>query len=104
MLALPVVEIKVLPVGTIVPSMSSYVRACYEAAQNDDTLDVTLTPTSTILEGEWSHLWPVLEAMHQAPFEQGVDRVVTAITIDERRDKPQNMDSMVSSVLEDEAH
>lgn len=99
---MPVIEVKVLPVGTDHPSMSSYVRDCYEVARSSPDVEVTLTPTSTVIEGDWEAVWPVVEAMHHVPFENGVERVVTTVTIDDRRDKELDMDEMVAAVLEDE--
>ena len=37
--------------------------------------------------------------MHRAPFARGAQRVVTTVSIDARRDKPQTMESKVEAVL-----
>jgi uncharacterized protein (TIGR00106 family) len=94
-----IAEIKVWPVGTEDPSISSYIRECFEIAEENNSIEAVLTPTSTILEGELSDLFMVAQSMHQAPFHQGCARVVTTITIDERHDSPTHMEGMVDSVI-----
>ncbi|MBX5467131.1 MAG: MTH1187 family thiamine-binding protein [Firmicutes bacterium] len=96
-----VVEVKVVPMGTIVPSISSYVKACYNLVKDDPEVDSELTPTSTILAGDLDHILNLVRAMHRVPFGHGVDRVLTQITIDERTDKDHSIDEMVAAVFED---
>lgn len=97
-----VVEVKVFPIGTDEASMSSFVRDCFEVAESAPDVEVTLTPTATVMEGDLEDIFPVIEAMHKSPFNDGVRRVISAITIDDRVDKPLTMDHMVLSVLEDD--
>ncbi len=99
---MPVVEVKVLPIGTDEASISSYVQDCFEIAASAMGVDSVLTPTATLLEGDLDDILPVVEAMHQSPFYSGVDRVITTVTIDDRLDKPLDMDTMVESVLTDD--
>ena len=99
---MPVVEVKVLPIGTDEASISSYVQDCFEIAASAMGVDSVLTPTATLLEGDLEDILPVVEAMHQSPFYSGVDRVITTVTIDDRLDKPLDMDTMVESVLTDD--
>lgn len=99
---MPVVEVKVLPIGTDEASISSYIQDCFEIASSAIGVESVLTPTSTLIEGDLDDVLPVVEAMHQSPFYSGVDRVITTVTIDERLDKPLNMDDMVDSVLTDD--
>lgn len=90
-------EISVVPVGTDSPSISSTIaEACREAKRNGIKFNVT--PTATVLEGDLPALLDVAQQMHQAAFHQGVQRVVTNISIDERRDKDQSMEETVSAV------
>jgi len=100
---MPVVEVKVLPIGTDEASISSYIRDCYAIADSAIGVNVTLTPTSTILEGSLANIFPVVEAMHRSPFYHGADRVVTTMTIDDRQDKPLDMVSLMTSVISDDA-
>jgi uncharacterized protein (TIGR00106 family) len=90
-------EISVVPVGTESPSISSFVAdACREAKRNGIKFDVT--PTSTVMEGDLGALIQVAQQMHQAGFQAGAPRVVTNISIDERRDKDLSMEKTVSAV------
>ncbi len=94
-----IAEIKVWPVGTNDPSISSYIREAFEIADKNEDIEAVLTPTSTVLEGELPTLLSVARSMHQAPFNRGCARVVTTITIDERYDSPAHMEDMVDSVI-----
>ena len=38
--------------------------------------------------------------MHELPFSQGIQRVVTSITIDDRRDKQITMEGKVKAVVD----
>ncbi len=97
-----ILEVKVIPVGTEAPSLSSYIRECYQVAEQNDDVDLVVTPTSTILEGPLNRVIEIAQAMHQEPFSHHIERVMTTITIDERRDKPEDMDDMVSAVFAEE--
>lgn len=99
---MPVVEIKVVPMGTVVPSISSYVRDCYQLARQDATVRAEITPTATVVEGELDHVLALAREMHRLPFARGVDRVLTTITIDERTDADQGMGEMVAAVTEED--
>lgn len=90
-------EISVVPVGTDSPSISSFVaEACREAKRNG--IKFSVTPTSTVMEGDLGALVNVAQQMHQAGFHAGAQRVVTNISIDERRDKDLSMEQTVSAV------
>ncbi len=90
-------EISVVPVGTDSPSISSYIaQACKEAQRNGIKYDVTAT--STVMEGDLRALVDVALQMHEAAFHGGSQRVVTNISIDERRDRNQSMEAAVNAV------
>lgn len=90
-------EISVVPVGTDSPSISSFIaQATKEARRNGIKFEVT--PTSTVMEGDLPALLNVAQEMHHAAFSGGVQRVVTNISIDERRDKDLTMEDTVSAV------
>lgn len=90
------VEISVVPVGTECPSFSSVVsRALQEAHRNG--IKYTVGPTSTVMEGDLPALMDIAEKMHRSAFSGGTQRVVTNISIDERRDKDQSMEATVAA-------
>ena len=52
----------------------------------------------TLIHGHAARLLKVAQALHELPFDQGVNRVVTHITIDDRRDKEVHLGDKVKSV------
>ncbi|GAA0348763.1 MTH1187 family thiamine-binding protein [Bacillus horti] len=96
-----IVDITIVPIGTEGPSVKDYVVHIHKALkQYEDRVKVQLTPMSTILEGELSDLFEVIQAIHEVPFKEGIQRVATNIRIDDRRDKAVNMQDKVRSVQE----
>ncbi|KKM10643.1 hypothetical protein SY88_13420 [Clostridiales bacterium PH28_bin88] len=92
-------EINIVPVGTDSASFSSYVTACYKVLEEEHGLKHQLTPTATVIEGDLDRVLEAVKKMHQVPFNQGAARVITSITIDERRDKPHSMEHSVQTVM-----
>lgn len=96
--AMAIVEVNVVPMGTSSPSISSYIADCYNLAKKEAGIKHQITPMSTILEGDLDQLMDVVKKMHKIPFGDGVQRVVTSITIDERKDKATSMEARVDAV------
>lgn len=92
-----VVEVKVVPVGTESTSFSSVVTSCFKVVENEGVKH-TLTPTSTIIEGDLDRVLGVVKKMHETALREGAPRVFTNISIDDRRDKNQSIESLVQSV------
>ena len=92
-------EITVIPLGTKTASVSKYVAKCLDVVKKSG-LKYELTPMSTVLEGDIDTLLEVIKKMHEIPFKEGIPRVVTTITIDDRRDKNITMEYKVKSVKE----
>jgi len=59
-----------------------------------------LTPMSTIIEGDLNQVLDAVKKMHKVPFTEGVERVVTTITIDERTDRSMSMESSMEAVID----
>jgi len=98
-----IVDVTVIPIGTQTPSVSEYVAAIQGILQEykrEGKIDYQLTPMNTIIEGELSTLFEVIQAIHEAPFQQGIERVATSIRIDDRRDKQRKMADKLKSVEE----
>lgn len=96
-----IVDVTVIPIGTDSPSVSSYVaeiQKILESYQGKGVINFQLTPMSTLIEGELPTLFEVIQAIHEAPFNQGIQRVATNIRIDDRRDKKVKMDDKLQSV------
>ena len=98
-LYMALVEISILPIGTSSASISEYIADCIATLKKHKNVNYKLTSMGTIIEGELDDILKVIRAMHEVPFNSGALRVVTAIRIDDRRDKKLTMDSKVESVM-----
>jgi uncharacterized protein (TIGR00106 family) len=65
----------------------------------DRGLKYQVTPTETIIEGQLDELLEVAKEIHQNAM-AGSNRIITNITIDERRDKQVNMEEQVDIVTQ----
>lgn len=90
-------EISVVPVGTESPSFSSVVSQALKEAQRNG-IKYEVSPTSTVMEGNLPALLDIAQKMHKAAFYGNTQRVVTNISIDERRDKDLHMEDAVKAV------
>ncbi|SEM68574.1 MTH1187 family thiamine-binding protein [Lihuaxuella thermophila] len=90
-------EISVVPVGTNTASFSSYVSDAVRLIQQNG-LNYQLTPTATVIEGEVDQLMDLAKQIHKNAMANGIHRVITHISIDERTDKPTNMQQQVQAV------
>jgi uncharacterized protein (TIGR00106 family) len=93
-----VAEISVVPVGTASPSISDHVAECLDILKAAQDIRFELTPMCTVLEGSLERVLEVARQMHEVPFQRGAQRVLTAIKVDERRDKPLTMKGKVEAV------
>lgn len=96
-----IVDVTVIPVGTNDPSVSEYVadiQQILKSYENEGKIKFQLTPMNTIIEGELPTLFEVITAIHEAPFNKGIQRVATNIRIDDRRDKKTTMAGKLESV------
>jgi len=57
-----------------------------------------LTDMATLIEGEAKDLFTIVEAIYEIPFDNGAVRVVTNISIDDRRDKQVHIGDKTRSV------
>jgi len=95
-----IIDISVVPVGTKSPSVSQYVAGAVRILKNEPGIKYELTPMNTIIEGDLEKLMNLAQRMHESAFNAGVERVVTTIRIDDRRDKPLTMNGKKKSVKE----
>jgi uncharacterized protein (TIGR00106 family) len=99
-----IIDISVVPVGTPTPSVSRYVAGAVKILQSEPDISYQLTAMGTIIEGDLERLLTLAGRMHRSAFDAGVMRVVTNIKIDERRDKPLNIDGKIAAVKEKLGH
>jgi len=93
-----VVEVSIVPVGTGTPSVSSYVACAVRVLANQKELKYQLAPMGTVIEGDLDKVLSVVQKMHQSVFGENVQRVLTIVVIDDRRDKTSTMESKVNAV------
>ncbi|MEN8152749.1 MAG: MTH1187 family thiamine-binding protein [Acidobacteriota bacterium] len=93
-----IVEVTIVPLGTSSTSLSYYVAEVEKVLKKYKELNSTLTPMSTIIEGDLDLILEVIREMHETPFIKGADRVSTRILIDDRRDKEASMAEKIKAV------
>ena len=95
-----IAEVKIIPIGTATTSLSRYVAACINIAKQATDIDCQITAMGTILQGPLERVLELAQKMHDATFAMGAQRVVTTISIDDRRDKVATMESKVQAVTQ----
>ena len=95
---MPLLGISLIPVGTKSASFSSSITGAVRTIE-DSGLKYQVTPTETIIEGELDELLEVAKEIHQNAL-SGANRVVTNITIDDRKDKQIDMQDQVNIVTQ----
>jgi len=95
-----IAEIKIVPVGTVTTSLSRYIAACINTVKQAQDISYQLTAMGTIIQGPLEQVLELAQQMHEVPFTMGAKRVVTTISIDDRRDKSATMESKVRAVTQ----
>jgi uncharacterized protein (TIGR00106 family) len=93
-----IAEVSIVPIGTKSTSLSSYVAACLKVLE-DSGLTHEIHGMGTIIEGNLPEIFEVVSKMHEVPFREGAQRVVTSIKLDDRRDKKATARDKVESVM-----
>ena len=96
-----IAEISVSPLGTATTSVSRYVAACVDVVRHAPDVRYELTAMGTIIQGPLGRIMELAQQMHEAPFSLGAHRVLTKITIDDRRDKTATIETKVKAVSQD---
>jgi uncharacterized protein (TIGR00106 family) len=92
-------ELEVVALGTGSTSMSSYISEAVKAIEKSGT-KYKLTPMGTVIEvSSIDEAFNAARAAHEALIKKGAKRVVTHLTIDDRRDAPKDMEEKVESVI-----
>jgi len=92
-----IAEFSVVPVGAGI-SLSPFVAECLRIVRASG-LRHQLTPMGTVLEGDGERVMATIMFCHSRMLQMG-DRVFTSIKIDDRRDRPADMEGKVRSVQE----
>jgi uncharacterized protein (TIGR00106 family) len=92
-----IMEISVVPLGLADVSVGDFVAQVIKYLQAEG-IPHELTDMGTLIHGHAARLLKVAQVLHELPFERGVNRVVTHITIDDRRDKDVHLGDKIKSV------
>lgn len=91
-----VAQVSVVPVG-VGASISRHVAHCLDVLE-ETGLSYELGPMGTAIEGDLRDVLEAIARMHESAFGDDVVRVLTTITIDDRRDKPLSMAGKLAAV------
>ncbi len=81
-----IMEISVVPLGLGQPSVGDHIAAVVKYLENEN-IPHELTDMGTVMHGQPETLLRVARALHELPFQRGAQRVLSHISIDDRRDK-----------------
>jgi len=89
------VEFSIIPIG----SSSSIGDQIAEVLRIVDAsgLPYKINPMGTVVEGEWDEVVKLIKKCHKKVL-MSEDRVVTTISIDDRKGKPNRIDEKVKSI------
>jgi uncharacterized protein (TIGR00106 family) len=79
------------------PSVGDYIAEVVRYLRREN-IPHQLTDMGTLVHGDASRLLEVAQALHELPFAKGVKRVITHISIDDRRDKEVRLGDKTTSV------
>jgi len=94
-----IVEISIVPLGTKSSSLSAYVAQVLRVLE-ESTLQYELTPMGTIVSGDLDEILKVVRKMHESVFSPEINRVLTQIKIDDRRDRAASPQQKIRSVMD----
>ncbi len=90
-------QITIIPLGTGSPSVGDYVADIKQFLIQRGT-EHSLHDMGTIIHGTTEDLLQLAGDIHNLPFARGVKRVVTQITLDDRRDMERKIGEKEQSV------
>jgi len=89
------VQFSIIPLGKG-PSIGCDVARVLKIVDNSK-LPYKINPMGTVIEGTWDQVMKLIKKCHKTVMENG-ERVVTTISIDDRKGKPGRIDQKVRSV------
>lgn len=90
-------QITVIPLGLGSPSVGEYVADIATFLQSAG-VPCQLLDMGTIIEGKAADLLDLAARIHELPFNKGVQRAITQIVLDDRRDQAVAIGDKVASV------
>ena len=92
-----IMEISVTPLGLGQTGVGDYIAELASHLRRENVPHL-LTDMGTLVQGDASRLLQLAQALHELPFARGVKRVVTHISIDDRRDKEVSLGDKTAAV------
>jgi len=93
-----VAQITVLPFGTGA-SISKYVAGAVKIIA-ESGLKYELSAMTTIVEGDVDSILALMKKVHESCFDEGAARVLTSLSVDERRDRELTIEGKKAAVRE----
>jgi uncharacterized protein (TIGR00106 family) len=91
-------ELQIVPLGTGDTSISKHISEAVKAIEGTG-VKYQLTPMGTVLEANSiDEIFGTVKAAHEALIMMGIKRIVTHVTIDDRRDRPKGMVDKIEAV------
>ena len=91
-------ELEIVALGTGETGMSKHISEAVKAIEGTG-IKYQLTPMGTVLEANSiDEIFGTVKAAHEALVKKGIKRIVTHITIDDRRDRPKGMVEKMEAV------
>lgn len=91
-------ELEIVALGTGSTGMSEHISEAVKAIERAG-IKYQLTPMGTVMEvSSIDEAFSAVKAAHEALVRKGIKRVVTHLTIDDRRDNPKGMSEKVEAV------
>jgi uncharacterized protein (TIGR00106 family) len=90
-------QLSAIPLGTGSPGVGEFVIEIHRQLEKEG-IPCTLTDMGTIIEGEAGELLALAARLHERVFARGVLRVVTQISLDDRRDRQVALGDKIASV------
>ena len=90
-------HLTIIPLGTQSTSVGEFVVDIQKALEGAG-MPFQLTDMGTIIEGDSKDLLQLADQLAELPFNKGAQRVVTQISLDDRRDKKVSLGDKQASV------
>ena len=91
-------QLTIIPLGTESASVGDYVADIYQTL-DEMGVSCQLTDMGTLIQGNIDELLAAVRKVYDLPFNQGAQRVVTQIIIDDRRDKSVGIGDKITTVM-----
>lgn len=94
-----IAELSIIPIGTKTTGVGNYIEAALKELKQQGGVRAQPEAMGTVIEAaSLGDLFHAVEVAHNAVFGSGVQRVVTEIKIDDRRDKEATIESKTAAL------